>query len=757
MTDTEELIRELPTALLRWYPFHQGAHCLYVGGAMQDAMACMLSEQGMHVTVKSIDEATISTGRFNYIICIETLEQHPSPVDALNKMMRSLSPTGVLLLGMNNRFGLRYFCGDRDPYTNWNFDGIENYRRLLAEKRDSMSGRLYTKAEIASFLTKAGITTWKFSSVFHGLEDPVFLFADEYVPQEDLSGRLFPSYRYPPTIFLEEESLYQSLIDNGMFHTMANSYLIECTLGGSLSDMLQVTSSIERGRENAMITVLHSNGTVTKQPAYTEGFERLQHLAQNMAALEAHGISVVKGTMENNVYIMPRIECETGQLYLKKLLLKDKGLFLQEMDRFRDLIISSSDITDSISSNDSTDLSTTSLSTECKTMAKGLDPLLRLACLDLVPLNSFYIDGEFVFFDQEFSQDDCPVNRVLYRMVASFYSGNPELASILPEDTLYARYGLLEEKDKLVREDQAFLRELRNETALADYHVKTRRSDSMVRANRLRMNYSASDYQKIFIDVFEDIDGKNIILFGAGRFAQKFLDVYKNDYTILAIVDNAPDSWGKELNGIKVSAPCLLQEMTAGTFKVIVCVRNYISILQQLDRMGIQSYSVFNPNHLYRRQRHPTFSEDIGTQHKKYHLGYVAGVFDLFHIGHLNLLRRAKEQCEYLLVGVVSDRGVIENKKVEPFIPFEERIEIVRSCHYVDEAVEIPFIHCTTEDAWKMHRFDVQFSGSDYEHDAGWLEAKRFLEAHGATMVFFPYTQSTSSTRLKKMIEKSLL
>ena len=142
---------------------------------------------------------------------------------------------------------------------------------------------------------------------------------------------------------------------------------------------------------------------------------------------------------------------------------------------------------------------------------------------------------------------------------------------------------------------------------------------------------------------------------------------------------------------------------------------------------------------------------------KPYRVGYVAGVFDLFHIGHLNIIRRAKEHCDYLIVGVVSDRQVREGKKVEPFVPFEERLDMVRSCRYVDEAHEIPFEHPDTDMAWKLYRFDVQFSGSDYEHDPVWLAKKKWLEERGSTLVFFPYTQSTSSTHLKKLIEERLI
>ena len=111
-------------------------------------------------------------------------------------------------------------------------------------------------------------------------------------------------------------------------------------------------------------------------------------------------------------------------------------------------------------------------------------------------------------------------------------------------------------------------------------------------------------------------------------------------------------------------------------------------------------------------------------------------------------------KCNYLIVGVVSDEGVRLNKQAEPFVPFEERIEMVRSCRYVDEAVKLPLDFAGTRDMFKVYHFDVQFSGSDYENNPYWLEEKKFLEENGATMVFFPYTKSTSSTKLKKAIEQ---
>lgn len=141
---------------------------------------------------------------------------------------------------------------------------------------------------------------------------------------------------------------------------------------------------------------------------------------------------------------------------------------------------------------------------------------------------------------------------------------------------------------------------------------------------------------------------------------------------------------------------------------------------------------------------------------KKYNIGYMAGVYDLFHIGHLNMIKRAKENCHYLIVGVLVDELVVHFKNKLPFIPFEERIEIIRSIKGVDEAVPVSFENIGKMDSWNCCHFDCQFSGSDYAQDAGWLQDKKKLEEVGATIEFFPYTEGTSSTYIKKLIGKEI-
>jgi glycerol-3-phosphate cytidylyltransferase len=135
---------------------------------------------------------------------------------------------------------------------------------------------------------------------------------------------------------------------------------------------------------------------------------------------------------------------------------------------------------------------------------------------------------------------------------------------------------------------------------------------------------------------------------------------------------------------------------------------------------------------------------------KKYKLGYTTGVFDMFHIGHLNILRQAKEQCEKLIVGVSTDELVFDYKKKIPIIPFCERIEIVKAICYVDQVV--PQITMDKMEAYKELKFDVLFHGDDWKNSPTYNQYKSQFDAVGVDLVFFSYTQGISSTQLRDKI-----
>ncbi len=131
---------------------------------------------------------------------------------------------------------------------------------------------------------------------------------------------------------------------------------------------------------------------------------------------------------------------------------------------------------------------------------------------------------------------------------------------------------------------------------------------------------------------------------------------------------------------------------------------------------------------------------------KQAKIGYLSGTFDLFHIGHLNVIKRAKEQCDYLIVGVHKDAS---HKGKETFIPFEERIEIVGACKYVDKVVVSEKEDST---AWELHKFDILFVGSDYKGSERFLRYEKFFEDKNVKIEYFPYTQGTSSTQIREHI-----
>ncbi len=137
---------------------------------------------------------------------------------------------------------------------------------------------------------------------------------------------------------------------------------------------------------------------------------------------------------------------------------------------------------------------------------------------------------------------------------------------------------------------------------------------------------------------------------------------------------------------------------------------------------------------------------------KRFQKGYIMGVFDLFHVGHLNLVKRAKEQCAELVVGVLSDELVMEQKAHEPFFSLEERMRILSAVRYVDEVVAVTDPALSKVAEWERIRFDVLFSGNDYEGNPMWEYEKKELEKRGATIVFFPYTKGTSSTLIRKAL-----
>ena len=189
---------------------------------------------------------------------------------------------------------------------------------------------------------------------------------------------------------------------------------------------------------------------------------------------------------------------------------------------------------------------------------------------------------------------------------------------------------------------------------------------------------------------------------------------------------------------------------------------------EQITDKLLSSEMIFIPDYeeIYKGviERYNASAHTFGTESYKYkrdagrivnkkgvRIGYLSGTFDLFHLGHLNLIRRAKQHCDYLIVGVHPNAN---HKAKKTFIPFEERMAVVGGCRYVDKVVE----SCLEDsDAWDRHHFDVLFVGSDYKGTERFRKYEEYFADKGVEIMYFDYTQGTSSTQIREKIVKEAL
>lgn len=721
----EELMEAYSRGMIGWYPFISTDRILIVmeewsGQNHFFPSSCCVQVMSA-AQVKSMASGDLADEPFDYAFVMGCMERSLDAVGFLKQIKQLLSPQGTLLVACDNRLGLKYFCGEKDPCTGGIFDGIDNYKDI------DHGNRCFSKGELGELLFQAGFPTQKFYSVFPSIQYPELILAEDYCGNENIALRYTPLYQSPDTIVAREEELCAALTGNGTIHHFANGYFVECPQSRELLPIKQVTISANRGTNHASVTTLYEDH-VEKRSLFPDG-TGIREMAQNLEYLKQRGLPVVDGRWEGTTYTMPFLSGPTGDVYLRGLLFQDQELFIREMDHFRDLICASSEIV----------------------LGNGGEAVFLKGFCDLVPLNTIYTGGNFVIIDQEYMMDNCPVDYVVFRFVNIVYADDEKLEALLPKTFFFQRYGLVGKQDAFIRCDAEFNNAIKNRATLSSFNDLHVRNDAIMLNNRENLNKTGF-YDEYMKTCFEGVVSKKIYVCGSDEIAREFLERYKDMLNIFKVIDDNHGMWGRELCGYEV---CPIDAMVGDqeAYKVIICSEKYKSLLRRMLQMQVLHIGIFDPKREY-------VVPDVlhrKAKGEKYHIGYCAGVYDLFHIGHVNIFKRAKEHCDYLLVGVVSDEAVRANKHCEPFIPFEERIEMVRSCKYVDEAVKIPLDAATVWDAYRQYHFDVQFSGSDYENDPGWLDARQFLRDHGSEMLFFPYTESTSSTKIKALIEKGLL
>lgn len=503
-------LTELRKGILNWYDFPPDSSVLEIGAGFGTLTGCLCGKCA-HVTAtdRSLYRAQAIASRygalgnldvyagevseiafpgaFDYIVLIGLLErvgkgtQDREPyTEYLKSVKKWLKPGGTLLLAVENRFGLRYFCGDAEPHTHRPFDGLNRYP-------SGASGHSFSRQEIADVVQAAGFGCHKFYYPLPDYKFPQLIYSDAHLPEKGIREKLIPYYHSRDTLLASERELYYDVIANGVFPFFANSFLLECSPGNIIEgnksyaevedvshqrraaseEVIYAAVTTDRGEERGFATVIGGNDVVYKRPLYERGRHSARKLYENIMDLHVHGIPVVEHKLlAGDELEMPFIPWPTLSDYIKGIMQDKTEEFLRLLDKVYGYILQSSE---RVAAEDNVLL--------CANATNKVDfgPILKKAYMELIPLNCFYhaSTGKFLYFDQEFVRENYPAKYVLFRAIHYMYCFTPNAERYYPKEKLIEKYGMGDIWEIFFREEQNFLEEVRNRERYKQFYQRT--------------------------------------------------------------------------------------------------------------------------------------------------------------------------------------------------------------------------------------------------------------------------------------------
>lgn len=441
-------LSDMRQALFGWYDMPKDADVLEIGCGF-GALTGVLAERAAHVA--ALDDSLFRaracakrwnkkenidvyaghlrdipfSQRFDVITLVDVLprvadgENSLAPYAAyLKSLLAYLKPQGRLLIAMDNRLGLKFFCGASDPYSDELFGELSGVNG---------KGRLFTQAEVGEILAEADFMYWKFYYPFPDYRLPQFIFTDDALPAPSLGEMMLPYDPIPGARILPEAALYADVVRNHLLPGMANSFLIEC---GMTEDFCQTESASIACDRTPMhnIATCREGKTFLKKPIMAPAIQGLQKIVENLDALRQRGLDIVPYEMKNGQLLMPRFDAPTMSTWLARRKPKDRDAVLAAMERLWAAILQSSPPVPN--------------SANCM---KPMDPdadwgvILARTYLNMTPDNIFYQNGTLTFFNQGLSRENCPAK---YQMFLAVYDNADSLSRIGVLDELKERYDL---------------------------------------------------------------------------------------------------------------------------------------------------------------------------------------------------------------------------------------------------------------------------------------------------------------------------
>lgn len=483
----------LRRSLFNWYPFKKGAALLEIGSAF-GALTGLFCETCGHVTalerselraqavcrryqdVKNLEVYQTDAAHFDteetydYVILTGILEkqfsgskQNELYISFLRSLQRFLKPDGKMLIAADNRYGLRYFCGARNPFTGRAFSGLNQY------EEENRSGYSWGKKEFCGLLEQAGFLHYKFYYPLPDYRVPQLIYSDEYLPGSNVHERLVPYYEKEEPLLVDEKALYKDIAENQVFPFFANSFLAECSVKRvPFSKVNYAAVTTDRGKEHGFATVIRSDHTVRKVMLYPQGRKNLQQFFHNIEDIRVHGVDTVPHVFRENYVKMPYIHANPLSEDLGHMIKNNPEQFAVVISQLYQMILKSSDHLETKDNELARKYEGSKLADHISDEDYGV--ILKRAYIDMVPFNCFYQDGKFLFFDQEFVREGYPAKYTLFRALLYTYYFIPEAERIYPLAEMKRTYGLDQVWGLFEMEEQDFVSDNRNHQLYGSFY-----------------------------------------------------------------------------------------------------------------------------------------------------------------------------------------------------------------------------------------------------------------------------------------------
>lgn len=431
--------------LISWFPFLENASVLEIGAGM-GALTGLLCQKCRNVVAlehspkraeiirkrhnKYTNLEVISgdiftyefTRKYDYILLIGVLEymginsQLDNPYTAVLKRVHSLlNENGTLLLAIENRFGLKYWCGAAEDHTGIPFDGIAGYNDKGYTTRYFKSGvRTFSKAKLKSFLISSGFDKLRWYYPLPDYKFPAAVFSDLHLPKKSDIEAIKFSYPMESELVANEKELYADVIDNGKFDFFANSFLVEAAKSQLTTDFVQYASlKRDYSSEYRIATIIDSGKRVIKKCVGSGSEEHLAEIFQYENALSGRNISMINAELNDGALVYEWQDCPRADVVFAGYLQEGKEKKVRALlNLLRDNLLLSAETYKARECNASGSL---------KFDFDEAQDILVDGYIDMTFANSFYDGCSLLFFDQEWRYRNIPVKFILYRAIKYAY------------------------------------------------------------------------------------------------------------------------------------------------------------------------------------------------------------------------------------------------------------------------------------------------------------------------------------------------